>query len=403
MSNFDERIRDLVANAYAYAPAVRWMLDEAGVAPEEVQSADDLAKIPVMSKDALVEIHAANPPFGGFLTIDPSDLPRIYVSPGPIFDPQAPDPENVNVYAPFRYLGLGKGDRVLNTFAYHLTPAGLLFDRLAREMGATVIPGGPSNTEMQVTLMMSIGCTAYAGTPSFLAIILDRAAKMGVAPANIPIRKAAFTAEPYTPSQRALFEGDYGIKTTSIYATADLGLMGYTRENVRGFCITANVFLQICDPETGEPIPAGEVGEIVVTSFNKAYPLIRFGTGDLGALLPDMDADCDGTQQLLGPYGRSGEAIKVRGMFLHPNQIRAAMARIPQVQQLQAIVTRHDHRDVLTLYVELNLAGDGVGIVESVKAQMQNEARLRVDDVIVVEGGTLDPAQRMVRDDRAWD
>lgn len=403
MTTFDERIRDLIPHAYANAPAIRALLDEAGVAPSDIQTVDDLAKLPVTSKDRLIEIHRANPPFGGFLTIDPNDLPRIYVSPGPIFDPQPPDPDNVNGLAPFRYVGFGRGDRVLNTFMYHLTPAGMLLDDGLRGVGATVIPSGPGNTEMQVNLMMSLGCTGYVGTPSFLAIILDKAAEMGIPAAAVPIKKAAFTAEPYTPGQRARFEGEYGMKTTSIYGTADLGLLGYSREGVRGFCITGNVYLQICSPETGEPLPAGEVGEIVATTFNRAYPLIRFGTGDLGALAGEMDAGCDGTQQLLGLFGRSGEAIKVRGMFLHPNQMRMAAARVPELSAAQARITRENNRDVVTVYVELKPDVSGVDVSEAVKQQVQEIARLRVDDVIVVEAGTIDTSERVVRDDRTWD
>ena len=315
MRDFDQRIRDLVQHAYNHAPAIRQLMDDAAVAPGDIQSADDLARIPVLSKDSLVEIHRANPPFGGFLTIDPYELPRIYISPGPIYDPQPPSDDPESQLAPFKAIGIGTGDRVLNTFMYHLTPAGILLDEAIRACGATVIPTGPGNTELQIMMMMALQATGFVGQPSYLMTILDKAGEMGIAAESVPIKKALFSAEPYTPSQRQRFEGEYGMKTTSAYGTADLGFIGYTRDGVQGFCIMPSLYLQICDPETGALLPAGDTGEIVATTFNKAYPLIRFGTGDLGALA--AQPQCDG-QQLLGLYGRSGDAIKVRGMFLHP-------------------------------------------------------------------------------------
>ncbi|MBK8030219.1 MAG: phenylacetate--CoA ligase family protein [Chloroflexi bacterium] len=403
--NFDQRIRDLVAHAYAHAPAVRDRLDQAGVTPADIQSAADLAKIPVLPKDALVDLQRANPPFGGLLTVDPATLPRIYISPGPIFDPQPePDAENADyALAPFRAVGFGSGDRVLNTFMYHLTPAGLLIDNALRAVGATVIPSGPGNTELQIMLLTSLRATGYVGTPSFLAIILDKAAEMGIPKEAVTIKKALFSAEPYMPGQRARFEGDYSMVTTSAYGTADLGFMGYTKAGVQGFCLTPNIYMQICSPERGEPVEQGHVGEIVVTTFNKSYPLIRFGTGDLGALAPEADPNCDGGQQLLGLFGRSGDAIKVRGMFLHPNQILAAMSRIDAVKTAQAVITRADNRDVVTMRVELKPDHDGGQVEDAVKAYVQSMARLRVDAVDIVPAGSIDPTQRAIKDERKWE
>ena len=345
MTKLNRRISDLVAHAYTYAPAIKKRLDEAAVAPGDIQGVDDLARIPVLSKDELVEIHRENPPFGGFLTIDPNDLPRIYISPGPIYDPQPPPDDPEAQLAPFRYLGIGKGDRVLNTFMYHLSPAGILLDEALRACGATVIPTGPGNTELQIMMMMALGATGFVGQPSYLITLLDKAAEMGMGADAVPLRKALFSAEPYLPSQQARFEGEYGMKTTSAYGTADLGFIGYTRAGITGFCIMPGIYLQICDPETGAPLPDGETGEIVATTFNKSYPLIRFGTGDLGALSPQ--SQCDG-QQLLGLFGRSGDAVKVRGMFLHPNQLNYAVMQFPEIRDLQALITRDGNRDVVT-------------------------------------------------------
>jgi phenylacetate-coenzyme A ligase PaaK-like adenylate-forming protein len=404
LTTLDQRIHDLIAHAYEKAPAIKGILDKAGVKPSDIQSAADLAKIPVTSKDSLVKIHEENPPFGGFLAVDPLSLPRIYISPGPIYDPQPPNPEMAErALAPFQYVGFSKGDRVLNTFMYHLTPAGLLLDELLRACGATVLPTGPGNTELQIMMAMKLQASGFIGTPSFLAIILDKMIEMGIPKEAVPIKKALFTAEPYTPSQRARFEGEYGMKTTSAYATADLGVVGYTREGVQGFCVLDTLYMEICDPQTGQPLEAGDSGEIVVTTFNKAYPLVRFGTGDMGALAAEPSPECAGGQQLLGLFGRSGEAVKVRGMFLHPNQLMAAASRVPQIKHMQAVITRPENKDYVTLRVELKPEDAGADIAETLKSTVQAMSRLRVDEVEVVEKGVIDPTQRMVKDERKWE
>lgn len=400
MTDIDQSIRELAQHAYDHAPAIRGLMDGAEVTPAEIQGAADLAKIPVLSKDSLVEIHRENPPFGGFLTIDPYDLPRIYISPGPIYDPQPPPEDAEAQLAPFKYIGLGRGDRVLNTFMYHLTPAGILLDEAIRACGATVIPTGPGNTELQIMMMMALGATGFVGQPSYLMTLLDKAAEMGMGAGALPLKKALFSAEPYTLAQRERFEDEYGMKTTSAYGTADLGFIGYTREGVTGFCIMPSVYLQICDPETGAPLPDGETGEIVATTFNKAYPLIRFGTGDLGALAPQ--SQCDG-QQLLGLFGRSGDAIKVRGMFLHPNQLRYAVMQFPQIKDLQVVITRLKNRDVVTVNVELQEGASGVGLGEKLSALARQAVRLRIDAVDFVEAGGIDPNARKIIDQRKWD
>ena len=402
MTDINKRIRELVQHAYDKAPAIRSLLDEAGVAPANIRGADDLNKIPVLRKDSLVEIHQANPPFGGFLTIDPDDLPRIYISPGPIYDPQPPPEDPESMLAPFKYIGLGRGDRVLNTFMYHLTPAGILLDEALRACGATVIPTGPGNTELQIMMMMALGASGFVGQPSYLMTLLDKAAEMGLGAGAVPLKKALFSAEPYTPSQRERFEGEYGMKTTSAYGTADLGFIGYSREGVQGFRIMPSIYLQVCDPETGAPLAAGETGEIVATTLNKSYPLIRFGTGDLGALAPQPAPPCEG-QQLLGLFGRSGDAIKVRGMFLHPNQLQYAAMQFPEIKEIQAVVTRIENRDVVTVNVELNDGADGSGLAEKLSALAQQAARLRIDAVNIVEAGFIEPGARKIVDEREWE
>lgn len=397
MTHFDDRIHDLVAHAYAHAPSIKKQLDDAGVTPDDIQSTADLSKIPVLSKDALVEIHQANPPFGGFLTIDPADLPRIYISPGPIYDPQPPPEDPEIVLAAFKYVGFGRGDRVLNTFTYHLTPAGMLLDEALRGCGSTVIPTGPGNTDLQIMMAMALGVTGFVGQPSYLMTILDKVEKQGISPDAFPIKKALFSAEPYTPTQQQRFEGEWGMKTTSAYGTADLGFIGYTMSGMPGFRLMQNVYIQIVDPQTGEEVEPGNTGEVVATTFNKSYPLIRFGTGDLGAVGADL---IEGDQHLLGLFGRSGEAIKVRGMFLHPNQLRAATTQFPQIERMQAVITRPDNKDVVTIRIQLKDGASEEGIADQLKALAQQAVRLRIDEVLFVE--EVASSERTIKDERDW-
>lgn len=400
MSKFDERIRELVAHAYENAPAIKQIMDGAGVTPQDIQTAADLQKLPVTNKDALVEMHQDNPPFGGFLAVDPDDLPRIYISPGPIFDPQPADDENMEArLEAFRYVGFGRGDRVLNTFAYHLTPAGMLLDNGLRACGATVLPTGPGNTDLQIMMATKLNATGFVGQPSYLMSMLDKMEEMGLPKEMVPFKKALFSAEPYTPTQQERFEGEYGMKTTSAYGTADLGFIGYTRPDVQGFCITDVLYLEIVDPQTGQTVEPGEQGEIVATTFNKAYPLVRFGTGDLGALAPEPAEGC--SQQLLGLFGRSGDAIKVRGMFLHPNQLMAAKMQFPQIKNLQAIITRPENSDHVRLLVELNDGAEAGDLPEQLKALAKQAVRLRIDEVDIVD--EIDTTKRTIQDQRNWD
>lgn len=406
MTDHNARVTELVARAYAYAPAIKQIMDAAGVTPIDVGGVDDLHKIPVTSKDKLVEMHHTNPPFGGFLAMDVNDLPRIYISPGPIFDPQPPYVGNGWASLEmFDYVGFQRGDKVLNTFMYHLVPAGILIDEALRATGATVIPTGPGNTEIQIQVMMALKVTGFVGQPSYLMTILDKCAEMGIPKEAIPLKKALFSAEMYTPTQRARFEGEYGMKTTSAYGTADIGLIAFTITGVQGFCITENVYMQVCDPQTGAPLPAGEIGEVVVTLYNPHYPLIRFGTGDLGALAPTPDPLTNGRQQLLGLFGRSGEAVKVRGMFMHPNQLKMGLMRFGErVKQYQMVITRPENRDVVTMRVELQTDVEATDdLIVGLKTAVETASRLRVDSVEFVAAGVIDSSQRTIQDARTWE
>lgn len=399
----DRELRELVAHAHEHTPAMRARMAAAEISPADIQTAADLALLPVLQKDDLVRLQAENPPFGGMLAMAEVDLPRIYISPGPIFDPQPPLADLEPSLAPFRYVGFGRGDRVLNTFAYHITPAGLLFDEALRACGATVLPTGPGNSDLQIMLALRLGASGFIGQPSYLMSLLDKMSEQGLPPQQCPIRKALFSAEPYTPSQRARFEDEYGMKTTSAYGTADLGLFAYTAAGVSGFCVSESMHLEIADPNTGANLPAGEIGEIVVTTFNRDYPLIRFGTGDLGALAASPDEGNPGRQQITGLFGRSGDAIKVRGMFLHPNQLLAARTHFPQIARLQAIITRPENADVVHLRVELAPDASASGLAEQLQQLAEQAIRLRIDRVDIVAPGVIPADGKPIIDERSWD
>jgi phenylacetate-CoA ligase len=391
MTDQNQRLRDHLQYAYDNAPAVKALFDNAGLSPADVTTVDDLTKLPIISKDEFSSMQQNNLPFGGWLAVPLEKLERIYISPGPIYDPHGPGTEALldDATVTLEAAGFDASDIVINAFLYHMVPAGLLFDDALKRAGATVVPLGPGNTEVHVKVMLDLGVTGYVGTPSFLSIILDKATEMGVPREALKLQKAFFSAEPYPPSLKAKFEGDYGLETGQAYATADLGVIAYQLHGEEGFDFPQNQIVELVDPDTGQRVEEGTPGEIVVTKFDSTYPLLRFGTGDMGVMIP-------GTGRLFGLVGRSGEAVKVRGMFLHPNQLNFVANNVPGVEKLQAIITRDGARDM----VALKVLSSGEVNTEIVQAALQQAARLSVNDIEVVEA--LDQPDIIV-DQRAWE
>jgi phenylacetate-CoA ligase len=398
----NEQLKEIIAYGYANAPALRKLMDKAGLTPADVQSLADLPKIPVTTKDQLAQMQQQDPPFGGWLAVPVEKVRHIFVSPGPIFEAEGETEErDLGV---FKAVGIGPGDIVLNTFAYHLVSAGLLLDTAGRAGGATIVPAGPGNTEYQIEIMMRLKTTGYTGTPSFLKIILDKAAEMGIPRQKIPLKKAIFSAEPYPPLLRAFFEQEYGLITASAFATAELGVIAYDWSGATSALkLARNVIVEIVDPETGQPVPAGEPGEMVVTRFSKTYPLVRLGLGDLSTYVGEPDEDGYYTH-IKGWLGRVGDAVKVRGMFLHPLQLKGAIAKFDALGAVQAIVTRPQTRDQVELRIELkddSLEKDA--LAEEVKNVVSQACRLRIDRVEFVQVGTIAPSARVVVDERSWE
>ncbi len=396
MSHLD--VATLIQHLAKHAPGFARRLEQAGLRPEDIRSVDDLNRIPVLRKDDLAELQAQDPPFGGLLAVPIEQLKRIFQSPGPIYEPEPNRPDPWRWAEALRAAGFGPGDVVLNAFAYHLTPAGAMFEEGLRAVGAVVIPGGVGNMEQQVHAMHALGVNGYVGLPSYLNALLEKAAALGLA---LQVEKAFVTAEPLPPSLRQALH-EKGVKVVRQgYGTAECGNLGYECEMEDGWHVPEDVLVQICDINTGQPLPPGETGEVVVTLFHTEYALVRFGTGDLSALNTEPCACGRTTPRLMGWRGRVGDAVKVRGMFLHPRQLREMMARFPEVRAWQAVVTRAAHRDALTLRVVLAPGADPDQVRDRLMATARDAIKFRLDGVEFVEN--LPKDAKPILDTRSWD
>lgn len=389
------KLDTLIPHLASRAPGFARRLKEAGLAAESIRAADDLNALPVIRKDDLAQIQKADPPLGGFLAVPPGELKRLFQSPGPIYDPEARVSDYWRWKSALEASGFVPGDVAINCFGYHLTPAGAMFEEGLWAVGCAVIPGGVGNQEGQARLLHDLKINAYTGLPSYLKALIEKAAELHL---ELFIEKAFFTAEPLPPSLRAWLN-ENGVRVARQgYGTAECGNLGYECEQENGWHLPEDAIVQVCDINNGQPLPPGKTGEIVVTLDNPAYALVRFGTGDLSSLNTDA-CPCGRTSpRLMGWQGRVGDAVKVRGLFLHPKQLREVMANFPQVTRWQAVVTRREHKDYLTLRVACPPDADVSAIAraahESVKFQLEIET---------VAGESLPPDAPPIRDERTWD
>jgi phenylacetate-CoA ligase len=389
----------LVQHAYANAPAMRRKLEAAGLEPSDVTTPADLPRIPITRKDDLIELQRAEPPFGGLLGVPLPRLRRVFQSPGPILDPQGPEPDYWRFAQALFAAGLRPGDVVLCSFSYHLTPAGFIFDEALTELGCPVLPAGAGNTELQLDLARAVNATGYVGTPSFLNILLEKAEELGWRPgAGLALRTAFVGAEMLPESLREAIQ-QRGVSVCQGYGTADLGCLAYECRQKRGMHVPESVILEIVDPATGEPVPPGQSGEVVATVDRQTYPLLRFGTGDLSAL-DDSPCPCGRTApRLVRIMGRVGDAVKVRGMFVHPRQVDEVVARFPEVQTYQLVVTRAHHRDELA--IRLEASPQSPELAERVASALREVIKVR-GEVQVVQSGTIAPDASRILDERTW-
>ena len=401
--HLEERMRDMIAYAYEKAPAVKERFDKAGVKPADIRTVKDLEKIPVLRKDDLIELQKASPPFGGYLAVSLDNLERIYQSPGPIYDPQ-----RKRGFGAGGGMGpdFGKGQIVMNTWSYHITPAGLGVDQLLRGMGFTVVPMGTGNTELQVQVMHDLKVHGFVGTPSFLKIIIDKAEEMGYNfKKDFNLKWAMVSGEMGGEPLRKLFQEKYGILCMGgdTYATADVGTVATGCEKQSGMHITVDAVVEIVDPATGQQLEPGEIGEIVVTPFDEVYPLIRFGTGDLSMMVEETCECGRTTTRLPKIMGRSGEAVRVRGMFVHPKQTDEVIAKFPEVRHYQLAVTRPENRDEMVLKIELtDDAADKEKLKGALDKSFKDTCKVRFDRMEFVAKGVIADDAKHIVDERTY-
>jgi phenylacetate-CoA ligase len=371
--------------------------------PREITDRAALARLPVVRKSELLERQKADratDPFGGFAAIGwgtRRGARRVFQSPGPIYEPEGDDAHYARVARAFHAAGFRAGDLVHNSFSYHLTPAGSMMETAAQALGCTVFPGGVGNTELQLQAMADLRPDGYVGTPSFLKIMLEKAAESGVSLASV--RKALVSGEAF-PSSLRDWLGERGIQGFQCYATADVGLIAYETAAREGLVLDEGVIVEIVRPGTGDPVAEGEVGEVVVTTLNPDYPLVRFGTGDLSAVLPGHCPTGRTNTRIRGWLGRADQTAKVRGMFVHPGQVADIARRHAEVSKARLVVSGEMASDRMTLHVEVQ--GRPEGLAESIERTIRDVTKLR-GAVELCAPGTLPNDGKVIEDIRRLD
>ncbi len=395
-----EVVQTLLKSAWRDAPAFSERLARAGMVPEDVRGWDEYTRIPVLRKKDLIPLQRSGPRLGGLLTAELGELQRLYFSPGPIADPEGRGRDYWGWAEAFFAAGFRRGDLVQMTFGYHLTPAGLMLEEPLRELKCAVIPAGPGNTSQQVEIMTSWPVTGFVGMASFLRIIRDRAVAQGLEPRkDFHLQTAFVAAERLTENLREDLEQSFGMLLRQGYGTADLGCVAYECPSLGGMHLSSRCLVEICDPQSGQPIPAGEPGEVVVTPFNPVYPLIRFATGDLSRLVVEP-CPCGRTSaRLAGILGRVDDTAKVKGQFIYPHQVGHVMARFPDVKHWQVRVTNPKGKDRLGLALELEKAIDE----DALRNAFQEQLKLRPEIDILPSGESLPPDAPALVDQRSYE
>ncbi len=397
-------LRETVQYAYEKAPAARKKMDDAGVRPGDIEEVSDLAKIPLTRKADLKNIQKAELPFGGLAAVPPRGMRRIYVSPGPTFDPEGRDESHWRWEKAFVAAGFRPGDIVQNTFMYHFSPAGLMFDEALIRIGCTVIPAGVGNTEMQVQVLRDLSVTGYVGTPSFLMTILEKAREAGVVPGDgLKLQVALVAAEMLPESLRKRFQDEFGIRVRQAYGTADVGSIGFECFEAKGMHLNDEIVVELLDPATGKQVAPGEIGEVVVTLPSAAYPLLRFATGDL-SISTDAPCPCGRTSaRLLRIVGRVDQVTKVKGMFVHPEQVAQLEKRVPEILAAQLVISRAGHEDVMTIRALLGTESLPSGELREKIANAARELTRLRGEVVFVSEAEMTEKEKKILDTRKWE
>lgn len=371
----------------------------ANVSPGDITSREALAQLPVTYKSDLIDAQAANPPFGGLNATPAGDMLHLFLSPGPIAEPEGRAADWWRGARSLFAAGFRKGDILLNTFSYHFTPAGLLTDNAARALGCAVFPGGVGQTERQVEAINWYAINGFMGTPDFLKIIMDKAAELET---DIScLTKALVGGGALPPSLRQELIGR-GVSVVQNYGTADLGIVAYESQAMEGMILSEGLIVEIVRPGTGEPVAEGEVGEVVVTQiWNKDYPLIRFATGDLSAIMPSLSPCGRTAPRIKGWMGRADQSTKVRGMFVRPNQVAKVTNRHEQIAKARVVIGNEGGRDTLIFRVEVE--GQPAGLTGAIAASIEADIRIRPTSVELVAPGSLPNDGIVIEDTRTYE
>ena len=385
------RLSEIVARAMT-APG--WAKHLSGVNPKAVTSRAALASLPVLRKSDISALQKEHPPFGGLNVTAGNKVRRLLMSPGPIFEPEGDGADWWGTARALYAAGFRPGNIVHNSFAYHLTPGGFILESGAHALGCAVIPGGVGNTEQQLEAIAHYKPTGYVGTPDFLKILLDTAEKTGKDASSI---KRGLVSGAALPASLREELGRRGVAVLQMYATAELGVIAYESEAREGMIVNETVMVEIVRPGTGDPVPDGEVGEVVVTSFNPDYPMIRLATADLSALMPGVSPCGRTNSRIKGWMGRADQTAKVKGMFVHPKQVAEIATRHPELKRLRLVVDRAAEQDTMTLLAEC--ASPDAKLETAVAATLQSITKLK-GNVRLVAPGTLPNDGKLIADER---
>ncbi len=385
------RLPEAIARAMA-APG--WSKQLAGVDPKSVSSRAALATLPVLPKSAIVALQKADPPFGGLNLTAPGRARRLQMSPGPLFEPEGHGKDFGNSARALFAAGFRAGDVVHNSFSYHLTPGAYILEEGCFALGCAVIPGGVGNTEQQLEAIAHYKPSGYVGTPDFLKILLDTGEKTGKSASSF--RRALVSGAALPPSLREEL-GRRGVAAAQCYAVAECGVISYESESREGMIVNEDVIVEIVRPGTGDPVPDGEVGEIVVTTFNRDYPMIRLGTGDLSAFIAGPSPCGRTNRRIKGWMGRADQITKVKGMFVHPRQVAEIAKRHPEIGRLRLVVSRAGEQDAMTLLAEC--AAPAAGLDAAIAETLQSATKVR-GAVKFVAPGSLPNDGKVIADER---
>ncbi len=390
-------LRAQIGNAQSKAPYFARVL--AGVNPADIRDRAALAKLPVTRKSDLIELQKAQPPFAGMTALPQAALGRVFMSPGPMFDPEGKRADYWRLARAMFAAGFRAGELVHNTFSYHFTPAGFMADMGAHAIGCAVFPGGTGQTEMQVAAIAGLRPQCYIGTPSFLRIILEKGDELKADLSSL--KKAMVSAEALPAALRAWLNGR-GVATLQCYAIADLGLVAYESPAQEGMIVDEGVVLELVRPGTGKPVAVGEVGEVVVTTLTPEYPLIRFATGDLSATLPGA-SPCGRTNvRIKGWMGRADQTAKVKGMFVKPSQIADVAKRHAEIRKYRLVIEHDDKKaDRMTLNCEIDGAGNAA-LADKITATLRDVCNLR-GEVAFKPAGSMPNDGKVIDDVRKYD